>query len=340
MHAGLEALVDAGHEPHLLSYDAGDPGVRTTGPRYEHHRLGVSMGVRSLRSGPSLSKLVLDALMIARVRGLAARLGALVVAHNVEAAWVARAARLPSWVYIAHTRFDTELPTYFSTRHSTWLSRAGMWLDRGASMAVPVGAVSPALAAHFDGEFIPPAWPVIAGITAGEQRLAREALGVSGPTVLYAGNLDGYQGWPRIVDAAAGATLVVATQSSPDALTRRCAERSVDLRVVPLRTEDDRRRAYACADVALVPREAEGGLPVKLIDAMARGVVVAAEPRALAGLHIDGVRVGPLARAVTSLVDLSESERRARTEQSRHWVQTHACPRAFVEAFERVMPRY
>ena len=67
------------------------------------------------------------------------------------------------------------------------------------------------------------------------------------------------------------------------------------IRWAPLATERDRAVVHAAADVALVPRRAPGGLPIKLLDALARGVPVVAGARALAGL--------PLTAAVTVVPD-------------------------------------
>jgi glycosyltransferase involved in cell wall biosynthesis len=54
----------------------------------------------------------------------------------------------------------------------------------------------------------------------------------------------------------------------------------------PLASEHDRAVAHAAADVALVPRLASGGLPIKLLEALARDVPVVANRRALAGLPL------------------------------------------------------
>jgi glycosyltransferase involved in cell wall biosynthesis len=45
---------------------------------------------------------------------------------------------------------------------------------------------------------------------------------------------------------------------------------------------------HAAADVAIVPRALDGGVPVKLLDALARGVPVVAQRRALGGLALGG----------------------------------------------------
>lgn len=331
----LEALASSGHEPHLLTYAAGD----TRPTSYAHHRLSDVPRVTSLRSGPSLGKVVLDARMILEVRRLARRIRAdVVVAHNVEAAWVARLARVRPRIYVAHTRFDTELPTYASRGHDV-LANLGSALDAGASRADAVGAVSPALAEHFEGaRWLPPPWPVAPPVSAAERRIARAELGVSGPVALYAGNLDGYQGWENVVRACApDVTLLVATASHPAPLHREARNTGTCLAVTDLRTEAQRVRAHAAADLALVPRRAQGGLPVKLLDALARGVPVAAEARALAGLQPAGVVVGALGESLRRV--LAHRERDALGEAGRSWIAEHCAPDRFVRAFEDLVFR-
>ena len=116
--------------------------------------------------------------------------------------------------------------------------------------------------------------------------------------VVYVGNLDGYQGWEDVVAAmvhlrrsAPDAHLVVATASETSTLEReaRRAGTADQLTTLPLpRSEQERRRLYAAADAAVVPRRAPGGLPIKLLDALARGVITVASRRATAGLPLEG----------------------------------------------------
>ncbi len=158
---------------------------------------------------------------------------------------------------------------------------------------------------------------------------------MSGPVALYAGNLDGYQGWETIVGACMpDMTLLVATESDPSPLIREAAAHrsGVRLLVTGLANEAQRAQVHAAADVALVPRRAVGGLPVKLLDALARGVPVAAEERAIAGLRPAGVVVGPLSEGTRQI--LGDAERGALGEAGRRWVEEHCTRERFVGAFE------
>jgi glycosyltransferase involved in cell wall biosynthesis len=114
------------------------------------------------------------------------------------------------------------------------------------------------------------------------------------------------------------------------------------LQIHPIDSEAARRRLHACADVAVVPRRTAGGLPIKLLDALARGVACAITPRASAGLplqHAAHVAQSDdalaLARAIADL--LAAREQRAKLgEHARRYVATHHSDAAFVAAYDGV----
>ncbi|MCB9599758.1 MAG: glycosyltransferase [Sandaracinus sp.] len=325
LRAMVEALASAGHDTHLLTYAHGQ-GLAPVG--VTHHRLSDFPRARSLRSGPSWQKVALDLRLVATLRRLTRGLRPdAVVAHGVEAAWVARAARVPA-LYYAHTRFDAELPTYASLPGLAALGRA---LDAVAS-AGPTVAITPDLGAHLSARrevptLLPP-WAPSEPPRSDERRAARVAMGLArdAKVVAYAGNLDGYQGWEEAAEAVArcAATFLVGTESDPSPL------RDVPHRRVPLATEHDRRRLHAACDVVVVPRRAPGGLPIKLLDALARDVPVVAGPRALAGLRPDGVE-----RAASDEADgLALALERALVAPrrgGRAWVAEHLDPARFVD---------
>jgi glycosyltransferase involved in cell wall biosynthesis len=273
LHAMLMAHAQAGHEAHLLCY----PGPALHVP-YAIHRCGRERQL-SQRSGPSLQKLALDAQLALRLPRVIKLLRPhFIVAHHVEAALIARALRIPAWFY-AHTDLGAELPTYFR-HHQLALRLAGARVDRYLSQHMPTLAVSPLLAARMKGSCIPIPWSIAAPITPEERGAARAHFGFRNQRVaLYAGNLDRYQGIEALLRLKA--QLLIATESPIRGFSRP------NVRFAPLANETDRRRAYAAADVALVPRAVPGGIPIKLFDALARGVPVVAAKRALAGYPLE-----------------------------------------------------
>lgn len=339
VRAMVEALADHGHDTHLLTYAHGR-GEAARG--VTHHRLVDFPRARSLRSGPSVTKAVLDLQMLAVARQTTTRLHPdLVIAHGVEAAFVARLARLSTLartIYFAHTRFDAELPTYLRGPTSP-AKRAAMTLghalDMGASGLSTV-AITPDLARHLArgdasvSTLLPP-WRPLPPPREDERSAARAALGLpsDAPVALYAGNLDGYQGWQEAAEAARrlGATFLVATESDVGPLA------PFPHRRVRLADEPDRRRAYAACDLAIVPRRSPGGLPIKLLDALARDVPVVAGPRALAGLAPRGVEYAERDEAAELTAAASRALLR-RPTGGRSWVRERLAPTRFVASLE------
>jgi glycosyltransferase involved in cell wall biosynthesis len=330
--AAIRFMVEALPGATLLTYGYGD-GSEPTVPLLRAPRLSRS---RSLRSGPSIGKALDDLGLALAVRRHAA---ALVVAHHVEAALACRLARVP-YAFVAHTDLVFELPTYIAPDWARPAAGLGRAIDALAiAGASSVAAVSPLLAqtlARRTGRVVHPLpvpWSVAEPITDAERREARQALGLTQPTLLYAGNLDGYQGLDVLVAARKrlapfDALLATGSGGTLPGFTR-----------IPLATEADRRRAHAAADVVVVPRKSPGGVPIKLLDALARGVPVAATARALAGHAIDCVELAPdddpeaLATAITNAAALQGPARRTRIDAGRRYVAERHCPDAFRAAF-------
>jgi len=309
------------------------------------------------RSGPSPEKLVWDlALLRAFRRRLESRVG-LVLAHHVEAAAVARivaadprAPRVPV-VFVAHTDLAAELPSYLPAPLQPAARGAGAVLDRWLiAGADEVAAVSPALAARLPGRrarFLPIPWPLDDPERRPSQAEARRRLGLpeDRPTVLYAGNLDAYQGWedlPRALsalerDGTTPVTWLLGTAADARPARRLLAELNLPpdrLRVRGLTGEAERAALHAAADWVVVPRRVPGGLPVKLLDALARGRPTVATPRALAGLTIPGETAlllaaadddpNALAAALAAGLARDASERRRIGEAGRRWLGAQA----------------
>jgi phosphatidylinositol alpha-1,6-mannosyltransferase len=167
------------------------------------------------------------------------------------------------------------------------------------------------------------------------------------PVILYAGNLDAYQGldvmaaaFVRALSRRPDARLLVATASDPAPLERLlwpsgAASRA---RFVPLEDEPDRRAAHAAADVAWVPRAVPGGLPMKLLDALSRGVPTVAARRACAGLDLgDAATVvaddDPEALAAAALLSVEGRDAaRRQGARGRAWVEREHAPSAYLDA--------
>ncbi len=359
VNAMLEALAAAGEDVALLVYGAGAGDARTPYPLWRLPALSVG---RSLRSGPSGGKVALDALMIGRTRALVRREGAaLVVAHHVEAALVATAARVP-FAFVAHTALDAELGYYAPRALGPAAAVVGAGLDAmAAARARACASVAPALEARLraerglDAPHLPIPWAVPVEIAPRERGAARARWGLApaAPVLLYAGNLDAYQGFEDVVDALAhlaarrpDARLLVATASDPAPLARAARRREVAHRVVvaPLADEDDRRRAHAAADVALVPRRAPGGLPVKLLDALARGVPVVASRRAAAGLALGRAALlaaddDPRSLAIAAELALAPATAEELAREGRAYVARDHAPARFVGAYRAFVAR-
>ena len=306
----LEASSKTATPPHLLVYAHG--AYELDAP-YHVHRVPDFPKFRSLRSGPTLAKVALDARAVLETRRLLFQIKPrAVIAHHIEAALAALCAGAPTVHYVAHTSLAHELPTYFRGRSemtrrlgSMLLGKSARRIEQWACRATRVAAVSPSLARSIgpDAHYLPVPWtpnptaPTEAEKLARRERL-RDELGIppNAPLCLYAGNLDHYQGWEHTIAALRSlralhpsAHLLVATQSDVAPVTRAAAQFDVAdaVHTHPLDSEEVRRDVHAAADLAWIPRRTEGGLPIKMLEAFSREVPVVATERATAGLSVD-----------------------------------------------------
>lgn len=298
----VRASAELGRPVHLLTYARGAYEIDAP---YPIDRIPDFPKVRSLRSGPSIGKLALDARCVVEIGRLCRQLTPeAIVAHHIEAAVAALAANVGPIHYVAHTSLERELPIYFprllERPLTTVARRIELWVCR---QAAGIAAVAPSLSTRL-GEtatYLPIPWrrPVEGAPT---QRQARAALGLpaAGPIALYAGNLDPYQGWEDLIAALVAlrgthprARLLIATESDPAPArleaTRVGVGPAVDFR--RLSGESARQLAHAAADLTWIPRRTEGGVPIKMLDAFARSLPVVSTKRASAALPIDGACV-------------------------------------------------
>jgi len=296
----LRAHRVAGHDVHLLCYAHGDGGALPC----EVHRIADFPRHRSLRSGPSLQKPLLDAQLAWAARSLCRSLQPdLIVAHHVEAALAVRIARGRDFVFYAHTDLAAELPSYARASLARPLGWAGGAVDRFLIReSARTLAVSPLLATQLAGHGGPscesPAvpWPLAPAVEPRSRIDARRSLGF-GPedqVALYCGNLDAYQGLETWLEALSllasrrpSIRWLVATDSETGDLRAELSARGLAdrTRIVPLSGET-RAQVHAACDVVVVTRGVPGGVPIKLLDALARGLPLVAVERAAAGLPI------------------------------------------------------
>jgi len=302
----LRALTEAGEDARLLTYAHGANAAEPL--PFEVLRAPERWPYRSLRSGPTWHKLAANLALAKGLERATRRFRpTLLVAHHVEAAALALASGTVPRVFFAHTDLAAELPSYAASALGPLLERCGGSIDRElVRRCDAVAAVSPWLAERLREHapagrvrYLPVPWTVAGPIAPEERFGAREALGLSATDEVlgYAGNLDAYQGWPTLIELVAqlrqrgrSARLLVATASAPEPLWREARRAGVaaQLAVLPLATEADRRRVHATIDLALVPRPVCGGVSIKLLDALSRGVPCVASRTASAGLPLSG----------------------------------------------------
>lgn len=294
-------------------------------------------------SGPSAARAANDlsfAFALARLRP-----GRL-FAHHVGAALAARASRRP-YVFVAHADLEDELPRYPSTRRlPTLAARVGAGVDQLAARGADgLAAISPRLAASIARrsgrpvEYLPIPWPLptIDGPTRAE---ARATLGLPerALVVLHAGNLDGYQGIGLLADvvstlaARAPTVLLLATSAETEGP-------AVPTCRVPLEGEATRALVHAAADVVVLARTTAFGLPVKLLDALARGVPVVSTDAAAQGLSFGGAVAiaSPTAHDLADAATHASGRRAELAPLGRAYLRAHHSDDAYLAARARLV---
>lgn len=353
VRAMLTAEADAGLTPTLLSYAHGGEGAPAPG---RHLRLPELVGDRSLKSGPSWRKVLQDAQLAWALRGIGQRP---VIAHHVEAAAAAWLASARPFVFFAHTALGPELPMYLPEAFSAAARRSGNGLDGALLRAADhVCALSPQLCAQLARvggrgvPYVPVPWRVPRETAASLRGEARHRLGLDehAEVLLYAGNLDRYQGLEQLIGALAQLAprrpdlrLLVATGSARDPFVRGLRAAGVRERVTFTRARDEAERSevHAACDVAVIPRRSPGGLPIKLLDALARGVPTVATTRATAGLPLGAALAaesaddepGALARALENALARREPVR----EEGRAYVAEAHHPERYLATMDDLL---
>jgi glycosyltransferase involved in cell wall biosynthesis len=365
----LSCSVAAERDAHLLTY-ASAPSPTRREPAFALHEASKWPRLAQLsptRSGPSLGKLVLDVSLGGTLRKLERQLRPrAIVAHHVEAAALALTLTRTPVVFFAHTDLAAELPTYGSVHTAAVAARCGARLDAWlAARADAVAVISPSLRERFAErigaahavQYVPTPWPTQMPGTADERARARQQLQLArdAEVLLYAGNLDRYQGIDTLLAAVAKLAarrprlaLLVATESTSSALRAQAhaAGLAARIRIAPLAGEAARRAVHAAADLAVVPRLAPGGLPIKLLDALSRALPCVAVPRASAGLALQGavelaVRdddAEALALAIAHVLSWPARRSELAASGPRYVASQHA-PTQFLAGLDRALSR-
>jgi glycosyltransferase involved in cell wall biosynthesis len=356
----LEARAAGSKRAELFTYGAAGYEWRAS---FALHR-GPDDARVALRSGPSWTKIWADLRMGLMLPSLCRQRAAhVLIAHHVEGMTLACRMRDLPRVFFAHTDLAAELPSYAAPRYCGILTHAGALIDRTlCAQAHAIAAISPALCDSLRSStgvrttYVPTPWPVPEPIHRRERIRARHQLGFQERALvaLYAGNLDAYQDAEQSLAALAHLAasggprlhLLLATNSAPERFLSRAVQLGVPFRTLPLGDEPVRRMLHAAADLAIVPRATPGGLPMKLLDAMARGLPCALAPLAAAGQPLrarteqaEAPGAAALADAVARLLaQLNQPEQhRELRDRARAYIASEHSRERFHSALDRVI---
>jgi glycosyltransferase involved in cell wall biosynthesis len=279
-----EALVRAGVDVEVVSYGmSSDDDTNPRGLSFATRSIGPPLRPRSARSGLHAAKPFADMALALRLRRLhRKRPFDVVLAHNAEAALVAKLARRlggPPVVYVAHTLFEEELSAYVPGIDQDRLARIGRRIDRAAARAglgtlALSDAAASRLAAHAETpvEVQPPGVALRQPTTNAElDRVCTAHALIPGEYLLYTGNLDVYQELPvldRIAAELPELPVVVATHEAPPKRLEYTRMHAVH--------PDEVRPLLQGARLFLTPRKRSGGFPIKLANAMEAGCPILA----------------------------------------------------------------
>jgi glycosyltransferase involved in cell wall biosynthesis len=279
-------VADRGHEVHVVTYHLGSGPVAAN---VQVHRIRDVPSYRKLSPGPTLRKLVqVDPALTALLRRLLSQQRFDVIhAHHFEGLLVGAAARVGRQVplvFDAHTLLMSELPYYSFGLPTAAKAAIGRWADRALPrLADHTVCVTQTIRDKLVGQagLAPERVSVVANGIELEHFdpacLASQAR-PDGRTLIFTGNLAGYQGidlmlkaFRIVLDQVPDARLTIASDSSfapYEALARDLGIRErIDLVLSP--TFDDLPRILGNADIALNPRTDCDGIPVKLLNYMA-----------------------------------------------------------------------
>jgi glycosyltransferase involved in cell wall biosynthesis len=286
-----EALAEAGHDVHVLTYHLGSGPVDS---RLKVHRIEDIPSYRKLSPGPTVRKLITVDRKLTRLawRILRKHDFDVIHAHHYEGLLVARASRgrlrIPI-VYDAHTLLASELPFYPLGLPEGMKRALGRWMDRVfPRLAEHTVCVTETIrdklrtTSHLDDERVS---VIRNGVELEHFRSVprKPGPGDHGRSVIFTGNLAEYQGIDNLLEAfrlaveqVPDARLVIGTDSPTQPLEeyagRLGIQEQIDIVASPGFAELT--ELLARADVAVNPRVDCDGVPVKLLNYMAAGLPV------------------------------------------------------------------
>ncbi len=324
-----EALARRGHEVKVITYHFGENGYGHTGFSVPIYRIPRLIPYRNLRAGPSWRKPLLDVLLVVRTMQVVKKNHVDILhAHNYEAALVAAIVHFLTGipvVFNTHGVMADELHTYFKWPVTKVLAGAAARVLDGitARLVQRIIAISPGVKDFFvqRGIAARKVYCIPPGITypASSPEDVPSLAAIQGPIIFYTGNLDNYQNVPLLLESFVSvarekpdARLVFVTHCDTRDLEKQCREFGIWEKIVILPHIDFHQvqAILARARVAVLPRTAWSGFPIKLLNYMAAGkAIVACEGSAKAIDHLqDGMvvkngDVNGFAEAVLQLLD-------------------------------------
>jgi 1,2-diacylglycerol 3-alpha-glucosyltransferase len=292
------ALRRRGHRVDIVAYPRGSGQP----PREVRiHRVPEVPGLGLTRPGPSWRKLLLDLLLArALLRVVRCSRPDLIHTHNFEGLLIALFVRKLTGVPVihhVHNAMGLELHTYFRSRLGRWAGGVvGHWVDahlpRRADRCILLNEAAVTYfqqrgVKHFD--VVPPG----IDFEPGEARRVRQELG-QGALVLYSGNLDRYQdlgllveAFRRLAGSSPGSRLVFSTNGNSKECRTQADTMGLGSQVLFLPADDFDavRDLFAAADVAVCPRRACLGFPIKLLNYMAAGKAIVVSAGSACGLR-------------------------------------------------------
>jgi len=332
---------------------------------------------RKTSPGPSLQKLVLaDPLLTAKLyRLVRSRPIDLIHSHHYEGLLIGSAvARLTKHpvVYDAHTLLQDELPCYPFGLPTSLISGLGRRLDRALpKLADHAIAVTSRIRQQLVEEAgLPPAAVTTIGnaIDLLEDGLGAEHSGIDrserenghkGRVLVFAGNLAPYQGVDLLLKCFApiarrypDVRLLILSNDSFSPYRTLAARLGVLERIDVVAVEvPDLVRMLSSADVAVNPRPAAPGLPVKILNYMLAGLPVVSFEGSTGGLveHektgwvVPGTDVNAFADGIAGLLDRPREARKFGETARLHVLSLGSWAdkaRAIEQVYERVLATY